>query len=789
MSGIVNDIRFAQRSLRRNPVFALAVMLTLGAGVGLTAATAGLVDAYLWRGLPYPTSDRLVHVEGMGSPDWQDVPPVLETVVAWDLDAFSIVSDGSPERVWSSWVTPGFFSALGVQPHLGRFFTAEEAGPGGAALAVISHDLWQRRWGGDRSVLGRTFAAYSDDRPDDAEVFTVIGVLPPDFWYFNRFTEVLAPLRTSRAVSLAVLSAGVTPAAAQSVLATRARERDPSRAAITVEPVHERLADRVRPMLTAVTAAVLLVLLLACGNAAVLLLVRAVGREREFALRAAIGAGRGRLVRQLLAEGLSLAAGAAMVGVMLAWLLLDASGGVIGRVTGMAVPGGTTAIRLSAPALLTALAAATLATVLFAVIPHVAASRLNLAGALTEGGRGTDSRRRQRTRGVLVAAEIALSLALLVAAGLLVRSAVHLQRLDLGFDPAGVVALDVSLRERDYADAAARQQFWDRVLDDVSAALPGAAAALVSWAPFSRFAGWPVETPERPAADSAATAVFLAAASTGYFTTLDIPRVAGITFNETHVHGGPPVAVVSASLANRLWPGGDAVGRQVRPASSHMAGEDAAPEPWLTVIGVVADVRKTLTAENPPDLYVAMTQQPGLRAEIVVRDPTGRGRLRALREAVWMVNREVPLNTERWLQDDVAAASLPARFLALLLTGFAAFAVMLATIGLYGVVAYAVVQGRRDIAIRMALGASRGTVVAMFVRSGARLVAAGIAAGLLGAWALSRLMRSLLHGIQPGDAMTWLAVALLLAGAALLATLVPAYRAARTEPMQLLHSG
>jgi predicted permease len=787
-SGMLNDIRFALRSLRRNSAFAAAVVLTLGAGVGLTAATTGLVDAYLWRGLPYPASDRLVHVEGTGSPDWQDAPSVLETVVAWDLDALSIVSDGSPERVWASWVTPGFFPALGVQPQLGRFFTMEEAGAGGAAVAVISYDLWQRRWGGDANVLGRTFAAYSDDRPDDAEVFTVIGVLPADFWYFNRFTEVLAPLRTSRAVSLAVLTAGVSPAQAQSVLEASARARDPARASVVVERVQDRIAERARPMLTAVAGAVLLVLLLACGNAAVLLLVRAAGREREFALRAAIGAGRGRIARQLLIEGVVLAAGAAIVSLLLAWLLLDLSAGTLIRVTGITAPGGEAAIRLDGTALLAALAAGTVAAIVFAVIPHFAASRLNLGSTLAEGARGTDPGKRQRTRSALVAAEIALSLSLLVVAGLLVRSAAHLQRLSLGFDPAAVFAVDMSLRERDYADPVRRGEFWERVVADVRSALPGAQAALVTWAPFSRAGGWPVETPGQPVTDSTAVAAFVAAASQDYFETLAIPLIAGMTFDDTHVRGGPPVAVVSASLADRLWPDRDPIGELIRPATDPMMNTTG-PSPWLRVIGVVADVRKTLIEENPPDLYVAMAQDPGLHAELVVRDPRGRSRLNDLREAVWSTNREVPLNTVRWIEDDVAAANLPSRFLALLLTGFAGFALILATLGLYGVVAFAVVQSRRDIAIRMALGATRTSVVSLFLGRSARLVAAGIAAGSFGGWALARLVSSLLHGVQPGDALTWIAMAALLVVVALVATWLPAWRAARTEPMQVLHSG
>jgi hypothetical protein len=307
--GVADDARVAIRMLARTPAFTLAAVLSLAAGIALGAATCALLDAYLLRALPYPDQDRLVSIEGRGSPDWRDPPAVLEQAVAWDLDAFSIVTDGDPERVPASWVTPSFFRALGVRPALGRLFTEDEAGPGGRAVAVISHGLRQRRWGGDPDVIGRTFSAYADDRPNEAEVFTIVGVLPADFWYFNRFTEVLAPLRGPRTVSLAVLAPGVTPATAKTVLERDARERDPAgEVELRVVHVREPIIERVRPTLLAVGGAVALVLLIACGNAAVLFLGRATQRERVFAIRAAIGAGRARLARHLVVEAVLVAA-------------------------------------------------------------------------------------------------------------------------------------------------------------------------------------------------------------------------------------------------------------------------------------------------------------------------------------------------------------------------------------------------------------------------------------------------------------------------------------------------
>jgi len=784
---VVSEARLALRSLWRSPAFTAAVVLTLGAGIALTTAVAGLVNAYLVRALPYPDSDRLVFVQGPGSPDWRDPPAFFEDVIAWDLDALSIVTGGSPERVWTSWVTAGFFEALGVKPVLGRLYTADEAAAGGESVAVISHSLWQRRWGGDRRVLGQTFSAYADDRPDDAEVFTIIGVMPPDFWYINRFTEVLAPLRAERSVSIARLAPGLTLADAEQRLAAAARARNPERSEVRLVPVQEALSRQVRPVLLALSGAVLLVLLLACGNAAVLQMVRAAGRDREFAVRAAIGAGRRRLVRQLLAEGLLLAAGSALLGVLLAWVVLAGFGEVLTRVLSAPVPGGTAALRIDGLALGAAAGASAIAALLFTLIPLVSLSRPDLAASLVDGSRSTDSRKRQRVRSTLVAAEVALSLTLLIGAGLLVRSAAHVQRQSLGFNERSLAAIDISLRQRAFGEPAARVALFDRMREHIEQDVPGVRIAFVSWAPFSRLGTVPVETPEQPMADSAAANVFAAAASAEYFDVMGIPVVRGRTFDATHGLGSPAVAIVSERLADRLWPGRDPVGQRIRiPASPDM--HDTRPPEWRTVIGVVPEVRKTLTEENPPDLYYAWAQDAPYHAELMLRDVSGRGRLREVQDAIWRVNPELPLNTVRWIEDDVATASLPSRFLAGLLSSFAIFAVALAVLALYGVIAYAVMQRRRDIAIRMALGATRGQVIALFLRWGGGVTAAGVLAGMAGGFALSQVLRSQLHGVSATDGATYASVALLLAAAALLATWVPARRAAHQHPMNVLQS-
>jgi predicted permease len=787
-SGWLSDSRLAMRTLGRSPVFLVAVLLTLGTGIALTVTTASVLNAYLLQSMPYPEADRLVLLQGEGAPDWQTPPREFARAASWDLDALSIVSGGTPERVWTSWISPGLFDLLGVRPAHGRFFTDSEAGAGGASVAVISHDLWQRRWGGDPGVLGQTFAAYSDDRPDDAEVFTIVGVLPQEFWYFNRFTEVLAPLRVGRPTYIALLAPGVTSAVAADAVRRVAREEGRDGARVQVIPMHEEYVQTLRPTLYSVAGAVLLVFLIACGNAAVLLIVRASAREREFAVRAAIGAGRGRISRQLIVEGLVLSMVAAGVGMLLAAGLLASIRHFVPLFIGAEVPGGAAALRIDAIVLTGTVFVTTLVGVFFGMIPMIAGGRPDLSRALTEGARGMEARRGQRLRSALVTAELALSLALLVGAGLLIRSAGHLQGLQLGFRADGVMAMPLSLRERSFGEPADRAAFWDALLERVQADVPGASVALVNWAPFSRVGGIPIDTPEQPAPDSGGPTAMVQVASDEYFGVMEIALQRGRTFDERDQLGGLPVAVISQSLGARLWPNEDPLGRQLRVAARGRMNPEEAPE-WSTVIGIVDGVRKTLTLENPPDLYMAMAQEPSFGAELIVRDPAGRTRVQSVRDAVWRLNPEVPLNEVRWIEDDVRAASLPSRFLASLLTAFAVFAVLLASMGLYGVVAYGIERRRRDIAIRMALGADRGRVLRMLLAEGARLVGLGLLAGLAGAFALSSILRSQLYGISRTDPLTYVLVAIALILAAFAATFLPAHRATRSEPMRELQSG
>jgi putative ABC transport system permease protein len=553
-----------------------------------------------------------------------------------------------------------------------------------------------------------------------------------------------------------------------------------------VRSVHETYVEQVRPSLIALAGAVALVLAIACGNAAVLLLVRASARTREFTIRAALGAGRARIARQLVAEGLVLAAAATATGLFLGWLLLRLLAGVVPRFLGTPVPGGSAALSIDGGVALIVTAICAAAGLCFGLAPLATAARRNLAGTLIEGGRGTDGVARQRLRSALVSLELALSLALLIGAGLLVRSAGHLQQRELGFTADNVIAFDLSLRQNRYPDPAARVAAYQRMLERIESDVHGMGAALASFAPFSRVGADPVETPEQPVYDDGnAPTATVRVVSPSFFDLLEVPLVAGRVFSDLDGAGAEAVAIVSRDLAERLWPNANAVGQRVRAASLRPGAQ---PQPWRTVVGVSGEVVKTLTELNPPDLYIPMAQAGPVLTELIVRDrvPLTAVRIDAVRRAIWTIEPEVPLNLVRDLSEDVRTALLPARFLAAVLGSFAVFAVILATFGLYGVIAYTVNRRRREIALRMALGATAPRVVRLFVHQGLPLVLIGIVAGLIAGFALSRVLAAQLHGVSPADPVTWAVVTAILTIAAVLASAIPALRATRRHPMRIL---
>lgn len=790
LRGLAEDLSFAARSLRRAPRFTGLVVGVLAVGIALNTSALAVLNAYVLRPLPFPQSDRLFNVRGGQGISWTEVDEVFELAVSWDLDVFTVIGDGRPEMAPGAWVTPDFLETYGVRAQVGRTFRPDEAGRGGAPVAMISHRLWQERFEGDPEIVGRTFSAFTSDRPDHAELFTIVGVLPADFWYLNEYTEVLAPIRDERAVYAGRLRPDIPVERAETVLtelAERRMEQVPAGFRVELVSVQERHVASVRPTLMTLQAAVLLVLLIACANAAVLLLIRSARRERELGIRRAMGASGGRLARQLLLEGGLLSLTATSVGLVLTSVLLSLTGASVESRLGVMMPGGAQSLAIDGTVLLGAAGLAALVGLVFGLVPLLSSVRGIVGSTLREGRGSTDSRTRHRFRAALVAGEVALSLALLVGAGLMVRSAVNLQHQELGFDPDRVVRGVMGLREASYPDPEDRVAAFSRLRERL-AAVPGVEeVGLGSLALFgTRFTPRRVEGEDGDDLVGGEAVWWLVGER--YFDALDIPVVHGRAFTRDDAAGAEPAAVVSESLARALWGDADPLGRRVRTVPTGepgMAPPD--PGPWLRVVGVVADVQRGVDDGPGGDLYRTYRQGERSWMNAVVRfrdDPVAR--VAELQAAVAAVDPEIPLASVRRLDEVVNEAMGPTRAVAGLLVGFAAFALLLAVLGLYGVVSYAVRQRQKDVAIRMALGAGRGSVTAMFLRQGLVVIGTGIVLGTLGGLALGRALEDELHGVGPGDPTTHVLLAGILAFGALLAVWLPARRAAGADPMGVL---
>lgn len=799
MTASLHDVRQALRSLARDPRFALSAILILAVGIGVNSAVLSVANAYLVRPLPYEEPDRVVALDftlegerfaqpqGLLDVDWTPLDGVFEGLAAWDLDAFTLVGVESPEQVPGAWVNPDFFSVLGVEPALGRVFSEAETAVD-RGVAVISYDLWRRRFGSDREVIGKSLTVYAVDRPEESELFTIVGVLPADFWHINVSTDILVPLRGRRVPSLALLAPGVGRHEAANRVTEALRTQLPGiepdwRA--RVEPLQERYVARVRPTITALLAAVGLVLLIAAANAAILILVRGANRAREFTIRRALGAGRWRLARQLTAEGLLLAVLAGTLGVFLVWVTLDPVSGQIQERLGSRVPGGPGMINLDATVLGGALALSLLTGLSFGLVPLLPTLGRDLVDSLKAGTRTTMRSGGRRLQNALVLSELGISLALLIAAAFVVRGAVEMQRSPLGFRPADVFTASLSLRVPSYPEPDDQLAFFQRVLQEVRA-LPGVeSAALADFRALSRPFAMPV------LADVGDGSLVEMAANNHtvnpqYFVTLGIPLLQGRGFADSDRRGSVPVIIISESLARGLWPGEPAIGKRMGRSTEVMGTGDPEAGGWRTVIGVVADVHDALDEPNEPETYIPLAQEPRPFTQLFVRSSAGLALLPTLQRAVNQLDETLPLVDPEMLTDRIARSTAGPRFIAFLLAGFAGFALALAAFGLYAVISYSVMQRRQDIAIRIALGASDGQVAGLFLRQTLPVLIPGLALGLGGGAALTRVVGSQLRGLSPGEPVVYLGAAAVFLLVALLATWAPTRRASRAQPMRVL---
>jgi predicted permease len=805
----MHDIRFALRSLRRSPTLAIAMILTLALCIGATTAVFSVVYAVLFRPLPFkdPQGLMLFTEVWKGRPggsvsvgNWADAKRedrLFEHLVPMSGASVNLAGSDLPENVTGARVGWDFFRLLGVTPALGRDFLPEEDRPGSDGVVVLSDGLWRRRFGADRSVIGREIRI-------DGVRRQVIGVMPAsmdytlhdeELWLPAAFTPTqLAQHDEHYLMVLGRLKPGVSALKVQPELDQIARglqERDPQeydQRGLTVSSLHGELVGDYRARLFVLLGAVAFVLLIACANIANLLLARATARSRETAIRAAVGAGRRHIVRQALAESLVLATAGGLLGVVAAYWGVAAL-----TAMGPADIPRLQLARVDAPVLLFVLGLTLLAGLIFGLAPAARMAGQLPQEALKEGGRTGSGGRRDRLRSALVVGEIALALVLLTGAGLLIRSAIALNDVDPGFDPRGVLVGRVSLPASGYDSAAVAEQAFERIAERLAAAPGVAAAGLASSAPFEGSGDNGLIPEGRPLEIQYAIPADFRLVTPGYVQAMGLRLRAGRAFTAQDRAGTQLVMMVNQTLARRAWPGEDPVGKRVACCE---AGPDGTPN-WKTVVGVVADVHaRGLGREAPAEFYLPMAQAPAAAWRWIDRTMTLAVRTRgepmaaapAMRDAVWAIDRSLPVYDIATMGDRRTASLASSRFSTLLLTAFGGIALVLAAIGVYGVISYGVTQRAQEIGIRVALGAGRARVLRLVVGHAALLTGLGLVLGLAGAMLLSRLMGGLLFEVSPTDPPTLGAGVLVLSAVALVAALVPAERAARLDPSAALRA-
>jgi predicted permease len=796
VSALVSDIHHAVRSLLRARGFTAVGVGALAAALALAVAVMTVVNAYLLRGLPYPESDRLYNVRyaqpGQDQPrglevlDWPALGDIVEHPIAWDLDNFSLRGTPYPELAAGTWVTPGYMEGFGIQPARGRGFAARDFEAGQPNVALISHRLWQSRFGGDPQVVGRHFEAFTNDRPHEVESFTIVGVLPERHWHMNVFTDVLAPLKAPSYPYLVRLREGVAPSVAAERISALVRTGTaalPSVWRVELLSAHAEYVAEVRPLLLSLGAATLLVLLIGCANVAVLLTVRASQRRREIAVRKALGASPGRIIRAVAAEGLVLGAAATGLGLAAAAAVIDAVAPVIGRQLGRPAPGGASAIEIDGGVLLAGLAAGALVTAVCALVALWASSRTPVSLALTGGQKSaTDGPGHGRARAVLIATEVAASLALMVGAALVVQSGLRILAVDMGLEVDDVSVGRINLRQRAYPDAASQHAFYEQARDRISRVNGVTGVAFTNWWPLQ--AAPPREVSAGAAGASPSTRAGAFSVSMEYFATVGIALRGGRLFTRDDRTGAPPVAIVSETLARTLWPGAAALGERL-----HMAPPPGSTAPPLSfdVVGVVNDVRHTHTDTELADVYLALAQEPAPSVFAYLRTAGSQPTVdRDVRAAIAGIDPDLAFATPRPLAETLDLQRAGPRALATLLVIFASLAALLSLVGIYGVIAYAVRQREREIAIRMAVGADGAAVLRLFLRQGAVILACGLPLGVVGAIGLGRVLETQLFGVRPAEPAVLALATAAFAACGLMAIAWPARTAAAMDPAAAL---
>lgn len=800
LSGLWSDVRHGLRALRKNPGLTTVALLTLALGIGANAAIFSVVNAVLLRPLPFAEPDRLVAFWGsnpeMGLPvfNYPDAFYVyfrtrsrtLHPIAAYSSFSSTLTGAGDPERLRAVAVTADFFRLLGRPPQEGRTFRPDEEARDRKFVAVLGHGLWQRRFGGDPGIVGK--AVVLDGTP-----FTVVGIAAPGFDFPSR-AELWVPLGTDPQSlncwcysTIGRLASGQEPEGAAREISRlsddfwREREGKPrSDAAIVIAvPLARNLVGDVRTALLVLLGAVGMVLLITCANVANLLLARATARGREIAVRCCLGASPWRIVRQLLVESLILALAGAAIGLVLAFWGVRALGGlVVERLPHLHD------VTLDPPVLLFTLGITLVTVVLFGLAPALRGARVDLQDAVKEGARATRGGKSRRLNDAFVVAQFALSLVLLIGAGLLLRSFRNLLEVDLGFRPDNVLVARVSLPSEAYKEPLKVRAFYAQLAERVRGLPSVRTVGLSTTAPFSDGGHGQIFMIKgrEPAPGQPNLVAEVRDVTTGYFAAVGTPLVRGRVIDDTDNTSSPQVAVVDETLARRFWPDGNAVGKEVR------LGDASSTNPWLTIVGVVASVKHGGVTEDPVRyIYRPLSQSTTSSMDVVVRTASDPAALTAaIRREVHSLDPTLPVYEVHTLEQAVARSLGTQRLTNHLLLAFALTAMLLAAVGIYGVMALGVSHRVNEFGIRLALGAAPGDILALVVGQGMRLVLLGVAIGLAGAAGLTRFLGSLLFQVEPLDPVTFGAVALVLAAVAFGACYLPARRATRTDPLVAL---
>jgi len=802
---LLQDLRYGARMLRKNPGFTFVAVLTLALGIGANTAIFSVVYTVLVKTLPYPQTDRLVMLyEDVRLPnyqnernepspgnfyDWAKQSTLFANTAAYRNRSWNLSGEGEPIRVEGELVTSEFFATLQIQPTLGRVFAVEENQPGNSHVVVISDGLWQSRFGSNPQVLGQKILL-------DGESHTIVGVMPPGFHFPDPDDQLWVPMGMSPAelgnrgshflLVFARLQPGITLTRAQAELNSLAKHLTELYPAtntgqtVNIVSLQEDIAGPVRPTLLVVMAAAGLILLIVCANVANLLLGRASVRRREIAVRLALGAGQSRIAWQLLTESVLLALLGCASGLLLArWCVAGL------KLLAASILPRAQEFSLNAPVLIFSLALSLFAGIVFGVGPALQATRGSVQETLKSGTRESPAGSRLRMRSLLVILETALGAVVVIGAGLLLRSFLRIEHVPLGFEPQGVLTFRVIPRGERYAQLAQRVTFYQQVLERIQAQPGVKSAAAVSFIPLTLARGSKGFTIEghMPTAPGQIPMAGYDVVTPLYFATMHIHLLQGRDLSWSDAPQTQPVVMINEVMAKTYWPNQDPLGKHIR-----QGGPDDSEFPWLTITGIVADAREFDPVTAPrPTMYFPVTQfaDPGgiLRDWAVRTNDDPRTLAANVRAAVWDVDKDLPVTRIRTMEEVRSMSVLSPRLNLLLFGLFAALALVLASVGIYGVTAYSVAQRTREIGIRIALGATRNEVARLVLRQGACLATVGVLLGLIGAFALTRLMASMIYGVSAADPLTFFTVAFLLAFVALAACYIPARRAMRVDPI------